>query len=523
MSDITDYVARDFGTFADLVALQGKAVPNAVAVIGETGQITYADLNARADRIATALQRDGVRAGDVVAICAAASINYIAVFLGTLRTGAAISPLAPSATPEQLLAMIGDSGASHLFADTEISQHLRGVADRIHARQVALTPGAAGEALADWLAPPGSVPAPVSIDPDAAFNIIYSSGTTGTPKGIVQSHGMRWPHVHRADPPGYGTGAVAIISTPLYSNTTLVSVIPALAGGGTIVLMAKFDPRRFLELSERHRVNFAMLVPVQYRRILDVPDFDRFDLSSYYMKYSTSAPFAADLKAEVLRHWPGGLTEFYGMTEGGGSCMLAAHEYPDKLATVGKPMPGHKMYVIDDAGKVLPPGSIGEVVGRSPSMMNGYHNQPGKTAEAEWFAPDGKRFIRTGDIASVDADGFFTIIGRVKDLIISGGINIYPVDLEDVLVAHPAVQEAAVVGIPSERWGETPVGFVTVERGVPIDADGIRAWANAQLGKMQRLSEVWIVDDLPRNAIGKIMKRELQDRYAAAKEKEIIG
>ena len=519
MTAIQDYVAREFGTFADLFVLQASARPDAVAVVDEAGSVTYAALKNRVDRIAAALQRDGVSAGGVVGICASASIEYLAIFLGSLRAGAAISPLAPSATPEQLGAMITDSGTSHLFTDAEVSDLLSPIARRMGVRRIAMDTGALGDPIEDWLSPPDAVPTPVVVEPDAPFNIIYSSGTTGTPKGVVQSHRMRWPHVYRADPPGYGPGAVALISTPLYSNTTLVSVIPALAGGGTVVLMSKFEARRFLELSERYRVNFAMLVPVQYRRILAVPDFDRFDLSSYYMKYATSAPFPADLKAEVLRRWPGGLIEYYGMTEGGGSCVLVAHEHPDKLATVGRPMPGHEMRVIDESGNELPPGEIGEVVGRSPSMMNGYHNQPEKTAAAEWWSPSGDRFIRTGDIASVDADGFFTLVGRAKDMIISGGINIYPVDLEDVLLAHPSVLEAAVIGVASDRWGETPVGFVTLhgdgkgEGAMAIDAEMLRDWANARLGKMQRLSAVHVLDALPRNAIGKILKRELQDIY----------
>ena len=226
------------------------------------------------------------------------------------------------------------------------------------------------------------------------------------------------------------------------------------------------------------------------------------------MKFATSAPFSAEMKAEVLARWPGGLVEYFGMTEGGGSCMLAAHLYPDKLHTVGQPIPGHELLVIDDAGTILPAGEAGEVVGRSASMMNGYHNQPARTAEAEWHSPEGNRYIRTGDIGRFDADGFFTLIGRKKDMIISGGINIYPIDLEDVLRAHPAVREAAVIGAPSRSWGETPVGFVTVSH--EINGDDLLDWANARLGKMQRLARVRVVDELPRSAIGKILKRELQ-------------
>ena len=303
-----------------------------------------------------------------------------------------------------------------------------------------------------------------------------------------------------------------MISTGLYSNTTLVVFLPALATGGTVVLMPKFDARRFLELSERHRANYAMLVPVQYRRLLDVADFGDFDLSSYITKFATSAPFAAELKAEVLERWPGGLIEWYGMTEGGGSCQLIAHEHPNKLHTVGRPMDGHDIRVIDAHGNFARPGEVGEVVGRSSAMMSGYHNKPEKTAEAEWYSPAGERFIRTGDLASVDKDGFFTLIGRVKDMIISGGFNIYPVDLEEALLQHPAVREAAVVGAPSREWGETPVGFVTLHSGHRATADELRTYANKKLGKTQRLREVHVLDELPRSAIGKILKRELVDR-----------
>ncbi len=508
-----DYVKREFGTFPELIALQAEARPDAVALISDERALSYRGLNSLADRIAAALQRDGVEAGNVAAICAANSISYAAVLIGTLRTGAAMSPLSPSATPEQIQAMLEDSGASHLFLDGPVSSSLSTVADRIGARRIALDGEAEAEPFESWLAPPGSAPQPVEIDPEQPFNIIYSSGTTGTPKGIVQSHRMRWPHHNLTDPPGFGPDAVAIISTPLYSNTTLVSFIPALAGGGTVVLMAKFDARRFLELCERHRVTHAMLVPVQYRRILDVPDFDSFDLLSFRLKFATSAPFPAELKAEVLRRWPGGLVEYYGLTEGGGTCMLIAHRHPDKLHTVGQPAAGHDIRLIDSEGRELPPGEVGEIVGRSRSIMSGYHNQPGKTAEAEWYSPDGQRFIRTGDLGQFDAEGFLTLLGRKKDMIISGGINIYPADLEDVLSQHPAVHEAAVIGMASREWGETPVAFVTLAPGQSEQPEALRTWANARLGKMQRISELRILDRLPRSAIGKILKRELAALY----------
>lgn len=511
---IADYIAQPFGVLPDLVRLQAAARPEQLAVAHGERSLTYGEFDAQVDRFAAALQRDGHKPRDVVAICALSSIEYAVAFIGTLRAGMAVAPLAPSSTPESLVRMIEDCGAKVLVTDGASHAVLVPLIGGLNLRVVrADTDDAAG--FEAFHAPADAQPEPVTIDPDQAFNIIYSSGTTGTPKGIVQSFRMRWPHNWLADPPGYGPDAVSLISTPLYSNTTLVSFIPTLAGGGTVVLMEKFDAEKYLQLAEKWRVTHTMLVPVQYRRLMDHPDFDRYDLSSFVMKFCTSAPFAAALKAEVLRRWPGGLIEYYGMTEGGGSCMLAAHEHPDKLHTVGRPIEGHEMRVIDEDGNELPFGTVGEIVGTSAAIMNGYHNQPEKTAAAEWYAPDGRRFIRTGDVGQFDEEGFLTLMDRKKDMIISGGFNIYPSDIEALLAAHPDIADVAVVGVPSEQWGETPVCFAVARAGAVVDAGEIRSWANAQLGKTQRIADLRLVAELPRSAIGKILKRELRDAYVA--------
>ena len=382
------------------------------------------------------------------------------------------------------------------------------------AARIALDGSPVGSALSHWLADDGQAPAPVTLQADWPFNIIYSSGTTGEPKGIVQSHGMRWSHVRRGAAYGYGADTVTLLSTPLYSNTTLVVFFPTLSFGGCVVLMPKFDALGYLEIAQRERVTHTMLVPVQYQRLLAHPAFDRFDLASYRVKFSTSAPFAATLKADALKRWPGALVEFYGMTEGGGTCILEAHAWPDKLHTVGRPAEGHDMRLIDDEGREVAPGEIGEVVGHSAGMMTGYHGQPGKTREAEWFDPQGKRFIRTGDVGRFDGDGFLTLIDRKKDMLISGGFNVYPSDLEAVLRKHPSVLEAAVIGVPSLQWGETPVAFVVCRDGPAPAGAELLARVNAQVGRTQRLSQLHFVDALPRSAIGKVLKRQLRDGLA---------
>jgi acyl-CoA synthetase (AMP-forming)/AMP-acid ligase II len=501
---------RDFGLITELVHGYALERPRHPALIHEERVLSYGVLDQLMDRVAASLQRDGLQSGDVISICAASCVEYGAIFLGALRAGVAVAPLAPSSTPAALATMLADCGAKILFFDEPIAAALEGQNLPASLRPIPISMG-------DWLVPAQARPRPVQIDPGAPFNIIYSSGTTGTPKGIVQSHRMRWAHVHRAALARYDRTAVTICSTPLYSNTTLVSFFPTLAMGGTAVLMSKFDSRKFLELAQRHRATHAMLVPVQYQRIMDLPEFERFDLRSFRMKFCTSAPFAAALKADILKRWPGGLTEYYGMTEGGGSCILYAHEFPDKLHTVGQPAPGHEIRLIDEQGREVPRGEVGEIVGRSPaSMMNGYFNQPGKTAEAEWYDGEGNRYIRTGDVGRFDEQGFLTLMDRRKDMIISGGFNIYPSDLESVLSRHEAIKEAAVVGVASRQWGETPVAFVVLKPGCTASAEEIRAWANERLGKTQRLASVEVRDVLPRSAIGKVLKRELREQYAQA-------
>ncbi len=509
---IPSMITADYGVMGDILRERALEAPGHPAVIMETGEtITYAAFDALADRVAVALQRDGVQPGEAVAVCALSSIPYAAVFLGGLRAGVAVAPLAPSSTPDAIAGMVADCGARLFFVDAGVGEAQTPAP--VATRTIALDGSSAGEAFEAWLAPEGATPAPVEIGPEHPFNIIYSSGTTGAPKGIVQSHGMRWKHVFRGDAVGYGADAVTLLSTPLYSNTTLVCFFPTLAGGGTVVLMKKFDAGRFLELAQQHRMTHAMLVPVQYRRLMAHPDFDSFDLSTTRLKFCTSAPFAPELKAEVLRRWPGGLVEYFGMTEGGGTCILMAHEHPDKLHTVGRPAPGHDIRLIDEDGVQVGPGVVGEIVGRSAGMMNGYHGQPGKTAEATWTSPEGLSFIRTGDVGRFDDEGFLTLMDRKKDMIISGGFNIYPSDLEAVIAAHPDVLEAAVVGVPSEAWGETPIAFVALRPGAAADAQTVRAFANERLGKTQRLSDLVLVDALPRSHIGKVLKRELRDGW----------
>ena len=283
--------------------------------------------------------------------------------------------------------------------------------------------------------------------------------------------------------------------------------------GAAVVLMRKFDVEGYLALVEEYRCSHTMLVPVQYHRIMSHPRFGEFDLSSMKVKLSTSAPLREPLKRDIVARFPGLMIEIYGLTEGGGGCVLNCNEFPDKLASVGQAGLGTEVKIIDPDGDEVAQGETGEIVGRSALMMQGYWGRDDLTREILWRDPDGRTFFRSGDAGYFDADGFLFLSDRLKDMIISGGFNIYATDLEIVLGKHAEVDDVAVIAVPSEQWGETPLALVVRKPGAAATAEEIRTWSNDQLGKAQRLSAVEFRDQLPRSSIGKVLKRELRAPY----------
>lgn len=502
---IADCLAEPFGNFSDILMAWSRIKGDDLALRDDTREVYWAELVGLVERLAARLVETGLERGQSVAILGTSSVAYALVFLAAVRAGGVAAPLTTSASPEQLEGMARDSGARHLFIDAAKASELGAdfMADLI---RVPL------ESIDQWMAPPGARAPQFVPDPADPFNIIYSSGTTGIPKGIVHSHQMRWRQF-AATATSYlkaGIPVRSLASTPLYSNTTMVGFLPVLLAGGCVRVMGKFDCAQWLAHAAADRTTITMLVPVQYQRLMDFARFDEFDLSALVLKYCTSAPFSADLKRQVLARMPGGLIEIYSMTEGGVVCLLACHEFPDKLHTVGRPAPGSELKVLDDEDREVPPGTAGNLVGRSLTMMSGYKNRPDKTAEALWTDPaTGDQWMRMGDIGRVDAEGFVELVGRAKDMIISGGFNIYPSDLEAALLAQAGVAEAAVVGVPSRQWGESPVGFVVLKPDAGT-TEAILSAVNAQLGKTQRLAALHDIAEMPRSHIGKLLKTELR-------------
>jgi long-chain acyl-CoA synthetase len=515
-----------FIPFLCMIAAHAQGNPQGIAFRVDNRTLDWRTLHERVAQVARALAAGGVGKGDKVAVLGLPSLAYVECLFGIVAARACVVPLPVSASAETLQAMLADCEAKLLFLDPACGEAMAQMAARSSVCVVRFggegedgEDSASGSDYTVWRAS-GASGAPLLVaQPGDAFNIIYSSGTTGMPKGIVHLHGMRQRQAQR-NGFGFSMYSRTLLSTPMYSNTTITPLIGTLANGGECILMRKFDAGRYLALAATLRATHTMLVPVQYKRLLAHPDFDGSDLSAFELSQSTGAPMDAAMKREILARWPGRFLEVYGMTEGGVSCFLDARAHPGKLGTVGTPVHGTEVFLIDEAGHKLPPGvdaggrgRIGEVVGRSPFMMAGYHKRPDATAEIRWYDEQGRMHHRTGDIGRFDEDGFLTLLDRSKDVIISGGNNIYAADLEAVLARHADVQDCAVIGVPSAEWGESPLALVVAKPGARLDAAALRDWVNAQVGKTQRLLAVEVRDELPRSHLGKLSKKELRAPY----------
>jgi acyl-CoA synthetase (AMP-forming)/AMP-acid ligase II len=314
----------------------------------------------------------------------------------------------------------------------------------------------------------------------------------------------------------YDSGARTLRNLGLYSNISWVAMLATIFAGGTLVIQSNFDSLKCLEAIEDKQITHTAMVPVQYQRLLECPAFESFDLGTLRATMSCGSPLGIGLKKQIMNRLPGEFIELYGLTEGLVT-ILSPEEMQDKIESVGRPSPGQFLAIIDDDGSELPAGEAGEIVGRNRLMMSGYHNNDAENEAATWLHPSGERWLRTGDIGRVDEDGFLYLVDRKKDMIISGGQNIYPADIEAVLLEHAAISEVAVIGVASERWGETPLALIVAKPGVAADTDAITSWANARLGKQQRIAAARLLDELPRNPNGKVLKRELRGRYASLK------
>jgi long-chain acyl-CoA synthetase len=499
-------------TITEFIAQHAKWYPEKTAIVFEDRRLTWKEFNNRANRIANHLQKTGVGKGDRVAVVSPNCLEYPEIMFGALKAGAVIVPVSTMLQPETVCRELQDAEVKAVFA-TPPFLSLCSRYGRPYAKIVLAGRADPWTAYEEFLQE-GSVEEPeCSSSADDLYNIVYSSGTTGNPKGIVHTHqarilfaltcGLEF-RLHNE--------SVSLISTPIYTNGTQLMYLPTILVGGTLVLMRSFEPLAFLELIGKEKCTHAFLVPTQFIRIMEHPRFHAYDLSSMEVLLSAAAPLSKDTKKEILEKFPNSrLAELYGLTEGI-STVLRPNEQFSRPGSVGKPRLGGDIKIIDDNGNELPRGETGEIVGSNFSMMTGYYREPERTKEAQWHDRRGRLYFRTGDVGKLDEDGYLYILDRKKDLIISGGINIFPSDIEYILMSHPEVAEAAVLGVPHREWGETPVAFIVkkdLESG--LSENKLKKWANDRLASYQKLSAVKFRNFLPRNELGKILKNKLRE------------
>lgn len=509
--------------YNEILALHGKWQASKPALVQNTLTVTWAELDARLNRVANGLVALGLRPGDRVAVIMENSTAMIEAMFGTLRAGGVIVPLNLAVPPDGMAAMMRDAGVGAVFVDA----HLTGQLDRICRDLPTMLPGgciANGPApngwtgYAGWRDAQGRDNPGIRAGPDDLFNIIYSSGTTGLPKGIAHSHARRTAFARdmsiclRLD-----TQARTLVTIGLYSNISMSSAIFTLLTGGTLFLHDRFDPASVAKAVERDRISHILMVPIQFQMIWDQPGFADRDLSSLRCILSVGSALHAGLKARILERTGPILIEAYGLTEGP-LTIIDGEDCARLLGSVGKPVFGTDIRIVDAEGREVPAGTDGEIVGRGPHTMPGYYNNEAATRAAVWTCPEGRMWLRTGDLGRLDDDGFLYIVGRLKDMILSGGQNIYPSDIETVLITHPEVNDCAVIGIPHEKWGETPFAVVVAQPGTEPDATELRAWLNDRVGKRQRIAGVAFREALPRNPNGKVLKRELRDLYGNGRD-----
>ena len=494
-------------------------------VVGEHAnaeRLSYAEFDAHVNRWVNALAALGVARGDRVATILPNSLELIATYWACAKLGAAAVPLSPLLLAPGLVSLLDDAKPRAVLSAGSFRPLLDEVRSRLAfapAPVFVLTDEACtGYANYAALCAAASAARPQArVEASDVLTVMYTSGTTGLPKGIMHTHFIRAMYAGlMATSWRMAPESVVLHTGAIVFNGALVTMLPAFYCGATYIVHRRFDADAAIEAIAAEGITHTMLVPAQIIAILDSPRFDPTKLASLEMILSLGAPLHKEQKDILNRMLPNRFYELYGLTEGFVTVLDRA-DAMRKTGSVGIPPPFYDMRIVDEAGAECAPGQVGEIVGRGPITMPGYLNRPDLNAQT---LRDG--WLYSGDLGYVDDEGYLYLVDRKKDMIDSGGMKVYPKDVEEIAAQHPAVREVAVFGIPHEKWGETPIAAVVLRGSAAASAEELRDWNNDRVAaRYQRVDRVVIMDDFPRNAAGKTLKREMREPYWAGRTGKI--
>jgi len=501
--------------------------PDRDAIVFEGKRYTFSQLNERVNRLANGLAKLGVKKGDRVALLQVNCNQCVETYFATAKLGAIYVPLNFRAKADEHEYMVNFAEVNTLFVGGRYIDLINSIKPELKTVNNIISIESKRDDMLyyeDIIAssPPDEVI--TDIGDDDTTILMFTAGTTGRPKGVMLSHNCFSVYVlENVTPADPELEESNILTVPIYHVAGIQAMMAAIYGGRTIVMERQFDAGEWMKLVEKERANRVMMVPTMLKQLIDHPDFSKYDLSSIRVITYGAAPMPPQVIKKAIDVFPGvSFINAFGQTETASTITTLAPEDHiisgteeekekklKRLSSIGKPMPDIEMKIIDEEGRGLPPGEVGEIVARGPRVMTGYWKDEDKTEKTI----DKEGWVHTGDMGYMDEDGYFFLAGRATDMIIRGGENISPEEVENVLRTYPKIEDVAVIGIPDEEWGEVPKAVVVLKAGESSTPEEIMEYCRTKLASYKRPRSVVFINELPRNPMGKVLKRVLREQY----------